>query len=104
MLEDLERFAAGIRASWTLENPDSIRELSAAYVAAGSDHAWTNTFGGNHPFGAFRYSLGDKPITLRNSREKYNASLTPTSTATRLTGHSVASSRSHARRIFSRRK
>jgi len=32
---------------WNLERPDVVREVHAAYVAAGSDVVQTNTFGGN---------------------------------------------------------
>ncbi|RMD62799.1 MAG: betaine--homocysteine S-methyltransferase [Alphaproteobacteria bacterium] len=44
-------FAAGLRSGdapelWNLERPDPVRDLAAAFVAAGSDIILTNTFGG----------------------------------------------------------
>ncbi len=33
--------------TWVLDNPDAVRRLAAAYVDAGSDVIYTNTFGGN---------------------------------------------------------
>ena len=44
---------------WNLSHPDLVREVAAAYVAAGSDVILTNTFGAN-PFMLARHDLADR--------------------------------------------
>ncbi len=46
--------AAGLRAGqspdqWNLTNPDAVRAVHAAYLAAGADVIATNTFGSTKP-------------------------------------------------------
>lgn len=45
--------------SWCNSHPEAIREIAAAYVAAGSDIVETNSFGGNS-FRLESYQFGDK--------------------------------------------
>lgn len=63
---------------WNIENPSAIRDLSAQYVAGGSDLIYTNTFGGSRVC-LKRCGLEDKFETLncaavRLAREAITAS------------------------------
>lgn len=45
--------------SWCISHPEVVRQIAAAYIAAGSDIVETNSFGGNS-FRLDHYQLGDK--------------------------------------------
>lgn len=51
---------------WNVENPSAIRELSAQYIAAGSDLIYTNTFGGNR-VRLKRCGLDDKFVVVNRA-------------------------------------
>lgn len=53
----------GCGAEWNLTQPDRVRAIQSAYVAAGSDLLLTNTFGGS-PLALARHGLADKAYAI----------------------------------------
>ncbi|MBN1912031.1 MAG: homocysteine S-methyltransferase family protein, partial [Pirellulales bacterium] len=52
--------------AWNLSQPDKVREVAAAYVAAGSDVILTNTFGANR-FMLARHELSDQAAAINEA-------------------------------------
>ena len=51
---------------WNLTNPEKVKEVASAYVAAGSDIILTNTFGANR-ITLGRHGLGDRAVDINKA-------------------------------------